>query len=610
MKKVLCLFVIATLFACKSYDTSVLPDANPDGSEALMLQPINDPIEPVNRSLFAVDEFLFENIIYPVEKGYIWAMPEGGRRGVKNFFDNITWPVRLVNNSLQGKWNEAWVETKRFGINTTEGILGFSDPAKTKYSLYASREDLGQTLGTWGWESQMYIYLPILGSMSERDGLGKIGDSFIDPKSYFWPAAAYNGFNSLSFVNEFVHETLQQEYDPYELNKLLYSVRREFEVNDYTFDRRREDTGNTQTLRFLYTKPKNPDFDHLSKKLEVQPKDFSQELPVNYWLQDKPAPVAIVMPGLGEHRLSDSNLMLAELAYEQGYHVITWSSPFNWETVKASPDKIYPGYVADDLHLQEQIINATMGKLKAEKGTEFFKKKSFLGMSMGAWYTLNLAAKYEKEGRKDEFEHFVAINPPQNLIDGLKTIDALYKAPLEGNSIEKAKQIQRSAIVKAFITMQSEQSPDKVLPFTDAEASHLIGFTFKLTLRELIALNFFKDNLSGVSSRSELYDYLNDFTYEDYYQNIILKNLEERGIKKDEGVSSCELQNLGSDLVDMPGVHLVLTKNDFLLHERQLQWFLDKFPKRHTLFENGGHLGLLWSPELQNAVREQMKIQK
>lgn len=604
-----CLLLLI-FFSCKSYVPAELPETSSKDSEVLMLEPVNDPLEPVNRTFFAFNKGLFNYVIYPLEEGYVWAVPEGGRRGVKNFFGNVTYPVRLVNTALQGKWDESWIETKRFGINTTEGILGFKDPAKKKYDLSAKKEDLGQTLGSWGWDSQAYIYLPIFGSMSERDALGKVGDSFVDPKSYYWPAAAYNGFNELSFYHQMLFETLKREYDPYELAKLFYSVSREFAVKDYKFENRKDDTGNTQTLRVLFTKPKDPDFDDLSQLGHVQPKGFKDKVPYNVWLQDGAAPLAIVLPGLGGHRLSDRNLTLAELAFEEGYHVLTFSNTFNWELVQASPEGSFPGYITDDITLQTDVFQGIISELESKYGKDHFQKRSLLGMSMGAWYALNFAAKAKQDGREHTLDNCIAINPPLNLSESMRTLDALYKAPLDGNSVEEAKKIQRSAIVKALMSFEGKLSPTRPLPFTDEEAAYLIGFSFKLTLRELLAHGYYKGRLGDISSRRQIYKDLNKFSYEDYYQHVILDKLKSKGLSQEQIDKACDLTNQQDLLKATPGLHLILSDNDFLLSQEQLDWFVKTFPKQHTLFKGGGHLGNLWTKELQDVIREQLKINK
>lgn len=141
---------------------------------------INDPIEPVNRAIFAVnnviDRFLFE----PVAKIYDAVFPGFVKDSVQSFMRNLRSPLIIANNLLQGQIGDAGVATARFLINSTVGVLGLVDVASTQGLTYED-EDFGQTLAVWGFGDGMYIVLPILGPSNARDTVGKVGDYFADP---------------------------------------------------------------------------------------------------------------------------------------------------------------------------------------------------------------------------------------------------------------------------------------------------------------------------------------------------------------------------------------------------------------------------------------------
>jgi phospholipid-binding lipoprotein MlaA len=103
---------------------------------------------------------------------------------VKNFFANVGTPVRAVNCLLQGDWRDSIVEVERFAINSTVGILGFDDAAADRFGIRQQNEDLGQTLGSYGIGSGLYINWPILGPSNLRDSIGMVGDSFLNPWNY------------------------------------------------------------------------------------------------------------------------------------------------------------------------------------------------------------------------------------------------------------------------------------------------------------------------------------------------------------------------------------------------------------------------------------------
>ena len=65
-------------------------------------------------------------------------------------------------------------------VNSTVGILGFLNPAE-KIGLKPHKEDVGQTLATYGIGSGCYFVLPILGPTTVRDSVGLVADTFVDP---------------------------------------------------------------------------------------------------------------------------------------------------------------------------------------------------------------------------------------------------------------------------------------------------------------------------------------------------------------------------------------------------------------------------------------------
>ena len=100
---------------------------------------------------------------------------------VRNVFYNIRFPVRFINSLLQGKGRKAGAEFGQFFINTTVGFAGLTNVAANYPELQPSREDLGQTFAVWGFDNGAYLTIPFLGPSSLRDGLGRLGDIFIDP---------------------------------------------------------------------------------------------------------------------------------------------------------------------------------------------------------------------------------------------------------------------------------------------------------------------------------------------------------------------------------------------------------------------------------------------
>ncbi len=140
-----------------------------------------DPLEPYNRVMTSFNDFLYINLLTPTAKTYAQVVPENARVGFSNFFHNITFPIRFLNNILQFKFSYATEELGRFVINSSFGILGFMDPAKEEFNLKKREEDFGQTLGYYGVGAGAHIVLPIYGPSNLRDFVGIIADNYVDP---------------------------------------------------------------------------------------------------------------------------------------------------------------------------------------------------------------------------------------------------------------------------------------------------------------------------------------------------------------------------------------------------------------------------------------------
>jgi len=142
---------------------------------------ISDPLEPFNRGIFAFNDVADKYVMRPLAVGYQWLLPSVIRTGITNFFDNISYPVDIVNALLQGKFAQAASDSARFGINTTLGFAGFMDPA-TDAGLAKNNEDFGQTLGVWGVPEGPYLVIPIFGPKTVRSGVGNLVDIQYDPQ--------------------------------------------------------------------------------------------------------------------------------------------------------------------------------------------------------------------------------------------------------------------------------------------------------------------------------------------------------------------------------------------------------------------------------------------
>ncbi len=135
-----------------------------------------DPLEGVNRAVFAFNDKADEIVVRPAARLYRSVTPQGLRDAVRNFFNNIDDLFIGANNLLQGKAETAVNDWLRFAFNSTLGFFGVIDWA-SDMGLEKHNEDFGQTLGTWGWKRSRYVEVPLFGPRTVRDLFGMAGDA-------------------------------------------------------------------------------------------------------------------------------------------------------------------------------------------------------------------------------------------------------------------------------------------------------------------------------------------------------------------------------------------------------------------------------------------------
>ena len=167
MKKIIITSLISLMLA-----TNVSADT--DGENNLSKKnsrEVKDCFEGLNRATFSLNQGLDKVIFKPVAKGYR-KLPSPIRSGTSNALENISSLITIPNNILQGEFRKAGINTGRFVVNTTVGILGIFDVAtKMDFPEY-EREDYGQTFGAWGIGAGCYVVLPVIGPSTVRDAFG------------------------------------------------------------------------------------------------------------------------------------------------------------------------------------------------------------------------------------------------------------------------------------------------------------------------------------------------------------------------------------------------------------------------------------------------------
>lgn len=241
---------VLTAAAALSIATGALAqvDASPSAPAA---QTANDPLEGLNRASFKLGMGLDRAFLGPIAHGYMAVTPRVVRDRVSSAIYNLGEPNTVMNQVLQGKPRRAVRSSTRFVVNSTIGVLGLFDVA-AKMGLPPRGADFGQTFGRWGAGPGAYIYVPLMGPLNVRDGVGRALDIVTDPVSMvaggfdtdFGKARTVVTVVDLRAVTDSGYRALKDAADPYVTTRSAYMQYRDAIVRDAT--------GETETL---------PDFD-------------------------------------------------------------------------------------------------------------------------------------------------------------------------------------------------------------------------------------------------------------------------------------------------------------------------------------------------------------
>jgi phospholipid-binding lipoprotein MlaA len=159
-----------------------------------------DPLEPMNRALYHVHDVLDTNIVKPVAEGYVSVVPQFMRTGFANVFNNIDDLFSAVNGLLQGKPDKAGNDLGRVMINTMFGLGGLIDVA-ADLDIERGNEDFGQTFAVWGFPAGPYLFIPLFGPTTVRDGTGVIVRIALGPVGYVPNVPVRNSIYGVGYVD-------------------------------------------------------------------------------------------------------------------------------------------------------------------------------------------------------------------------------------------------------------------------------------------------------------------------------------------------------------------------------------------------------------------------
>ena len=303
---------------------------------------------------------------------------------------------------------------------------------------------------------------------------------------------------------------------------------------------------------------------------------------------------------------------LAELLVSHGYSVVTVSSTFSPDFMEhASSTKLpaYPPLGIHDLHVALTLIDQ---QLEA-KYPQHLGARAILGYSMGGFQSLYLAANEATQCTAPllKFQRYVAIDSPVHLHYAVTNLVAYYQAPMAWPAAEREANIENTFLKVAALAGQPgvQNAP---LPLNEIESKFLIGLSFRLTLRDILFSSQFRNNMGVLktpldkSRRRAAHDEILKYSFQNYIDDFAAPYDRTLGIDiKDPNVIKwgTDLTVYTPGLQANPKIRVILNRNDVLVTSADIGWIESTFsPSVVTEFPDGGHVGNLDKPEVQQAI--------
>ena len=382
------------------------------------------------------------------------------------------------------------------------------------------------------------------------------------------------------------------------------------------------------TLRNAFTFFSNPEDSFLKQQFFIKDNFYDKgfvytisifgnksKMHYKLWLQMKPAELITIIPGLGSLYNEQTLMALANTFYDAGYSVLTISNSFSWEFMQSASTTPLPGNIIKDSQDIYYSLYKIISHLEKKYGNRI-TNNVLVGYSLGGMSTLfisELDRKYELVN----FARFLAINPPLDLLFGVRTLDSYFDI-ISSWPRTKVKEKASKAIMLYSQLTEGKLSISKELPLESDEARYVIGLLFHNTLVDILSSIAERHEGMGIishkfiwSSRTNLYNELNNYSYYKYIKLFVLpyysKELNYK-LTLDDLNEWCSLKHFDKELENNSKIRIIHNVNDFLITEGDKVWFNKTFGDRLIYFAHGGHLGNMFFPEVQKFILKAVNL--
>ena len=570
---------------------------------------IRDPYEPVNRGAWSANRAVNLGLMEPVSDFYLAVVPERVRNSIGNVRDNLGAPLRLTNQALQGRWQDSGRESARFLTNTTLGIGGLFDVAR-HMDLDGSEGNFNQTFQTWGMRPDTFVVLPFLGPSDNIALPARALDIAGDPSNYIdalQPVAVVTRVHQVSEITKNVSPFMRTEADSYSFTRLAWPYLSRADDPDWTL-RGAPDMPTLQTLGAVSQGPRDSRFRSFGRKHFARIPGTGRDLPYNAWIQNGPAPLVYLNPGIGSHRESRNTLALAEVFHRMGFSVVTMSGIFHPEFMERGATALLPGNPRRDRNDVLATCTAIDADLMKTYRTASVTRRVLAGFSMGGYAAIQLAGtEAEHAPGSIRFDHYIAINAPVDLRESYSKLDAYFDVPQGWPASERESRVDNVFHKTAGIV--KGQLPPGAPPFDGEESRMLVGYAFRYILRDAMFSIHKRTPQPGLPEASQLrreplYDELMKISFDDYFQHWLKPNEQQNGVSEKGLLEKISLRSMERTLSGNSRVSFIGTRNDFLIDPRDIAWLDTTFRERTWWASTGGHLGNLSDPAFHKLLRQ------
>lgn len=347
-----------------------------------------------------------------------------------------------------------------------------------------------------------------------------------------------------------------------------------------------------------------------TNKIDGQEEEVDSRYSV--WMQKQPADLVFIVPGLGDHYRNSQAALLAEAIYNAGFSVAIISNPFCWEFTQSALTSMAPGYTRSDAKDLYHHIARVLDDINEEHPGKV-KDISIVGYSLGALQAAFLT-------RNDVIEHrlnvkrYVLLNPPVNLIYGLTTLDKYYGIWKNWDAVTLTNNRNMAVGFYKGYSYGALQT-DTYLPITEEQASFVIGFTFRMSLGDVMKKIIERHPMEifgEVSSwkQQEFEKQLERYGYQRYVDTFLKEAhptifATSEPFKHVNGI--CSLPAMANELRQNRNIVCLHTADDFLLNDYDRNWLKRQMGDRLVMLDHGSHLGYFCMPQALDIIIKLVK---